>query len=330
MAVLPVGDAPALERIPIYVTSSGGRRLNPSPATYEPQKAFGAETIPVHIRPRLPEAPQERRPAPGDYETFARFGDGQKGCQILVANDRSPYRPNANPAPGNYNIPPSSSPTRITIGSAAKRLKQDEIPGPGHYNPVSPRQRGCQIHEGPRSPYQINTTPGPGSSDIPPAPSMPKVTIGSARREPAHDDIPDPGSYDPAAQALTPGPVIHERHTRAREANAVPGPGTYDDPRRIRPNPGCGRIYGRPAPRYGDDMGPAPGSYDPHRPFGADSPGPMFPAPPRRSQTSLGGYPGPGEYSPEMGRTRSAAIRMSRKDPMQSVRARSRFDIIHK
>jgi hypothetical protein len=132
---------------------------------------------------------------------------------------------------------------------------------------------------------------------------MRKVTIGSARREPAHDDIPGPGSYDPAAPARTPGRVIHERHTRAREANAVPGPGTYDDPRRIRPNPGCGRIYGRPVPR-----GPRP----------AATIRIAHSAPTRRGQRSRhrpAGRRRPWEVTPGRGSTRQ---RWGGRDPQRS------------
>jgi hypothetical protein len=42
-----------MERIPIYVTSSGSRRMNPSPAAYHPHRPFGAEAKRISIHSKV-------------------------------------------------------------------------------------------------------------------------------------------------------------------------------------------------------------------------------------------------------------------------------------
>jgi hypothetical protein len=412
MTVFPPGDA-ALEKIPIYVTSSGSRRLNPSPAAYEPAKPFGYETVPIHIHNRLRDGPADEGPAPGEYESTSDFGDGRKGCQFLGPKDRSPYDLNSNPGPANYDTPGSALPPKITIGSPVKPLRPDEVPGPGQYDPAVSRPPGGQIHEGTHSPYDISSNPGPGNYETAGSTLPSKITIGQTTKPLKQDEVPGPGEYNPDAardrscqihegvhapydirpnpgpadyappDTPLPTPIIIGNVISPLHEDETPPPGAYDEPRAMRPSPTRGQIHGRPRSRAGSsthrlgadyvpppfgrgaakvtislksqpqrkDEVPAPGSYNPQKPFGSGTSSPRFRPPAPRSHSSLSDHPGPGAYSPDSSvaraQSKGVTIGSSRKEPKRdqtpdyynvkgslggprySMRSRSRLEIVY-
>jgi hypothetical protein len=273
---------------------------NPGPGTYDPSSS----PLPtkIAIGSASPAERPEDLPGPGTYNPNDDFGAHARSAQILGSTERSPYELNSNPGPGTYDPSSSPLPTRITIGSSSPAERPEDLPGPGTYNPndeFGAHARSAQLL-GPteRSPYELNSNPGPATYD-PDVPTLPTaIIIGNVTSPVASDEVPGPGAYnDP--RTFRPSAnhgQIHERPASPRPAS-TPGPGIYSPARFGSDAPKIAVSPRRPSSRASER--PAPGQYSPNRPFGSDArTTSLAQGPTRRGATSALSNPGPGTYNP--------------------------------
>lgn len=217
------------ERPAYYITSSGSKRNNPSPGSYNVEKSIGSDkpTISMHVKHK---EYQDINTVPY-RELPTTIGEGPKstiGKRIEPQQAKTRELDYVPPAFG------SNSP-HIGIGSVLPKPKIDETPAPGAYRntkEIGEGARACQMHgTSNRSPYDISSTPGPGNYSPSRTPLPGKITIGT----------------QPSKRA---------------KCEETPAPGQYNDPRRLKPDASKGRIHERSVSRESAVKPPGPGNYN--------------------------------------------------------------------
>jgi hypothetical protein len=117
-----------MEKIHVYVTSSGSRRFNPSPVAYRPDKPFGSDTKPISIHTKIEQSKEVNQAPFPNLPTS--IGEGPLitiGELHQVQKTPSPTR--------DYVPPPFGSEGRGSrMGLRTPELKRDDVPGPGFYD----------------------------------------------------------------------------------------------------------------------------------------------------------------------------------------------------
>ncbi|KEG11172.1 hypothetical protein DQ04_02901020 [Trypanosoma grayi] len=306
----------------------------PGPGAYDTTEA----TVALGPAYRFPTAPRElhaaisETPGPGQYDgNNTEVGAWRRvdapsfptGPRFFMANDNSLL-----PGPGQYtpHHPQwvASQVHFFPTGGRDPPSKDDELPGPGTYNPkqLSPSPAAPVFGTEPRR--MVATTGDPSSSTTHPGPGYyspalplegPSIRFGTAERGIVYEgndneDTPGPGTYD-VARKTNEGPAFSMHRTAPRgptlvevEKSQLPGPGAYMIPPAFPATDGAGAAVSFlkevrfQVPASAQQEAPGPGFYNPQSPESAA--GPIIGRAPRLAEVGFAAgsaeMPGPGHY----------------------------------